>query len=393
VLFTLNIVRDRAPIRRAAFLVLTTALGACLAPVPVEPSATLARVTSVTVSPTTVSVEVGQAVQLTATPQDASGSVLNERAVTWATSDDAVATVSGSGVVTGVAAGTATITARSEGSSGAAVVTASAPPPGGTFPHEPSGYTSILWYNGNCILGAGCGEIGQWGWSNGYAADAANIASVSVADAPTSARDALHNALRTKVPAGQAPGYSPVHMAAWQSLVANWQYREIYVSFWIKFVGTDYEAYPGVNKFGFFGYGSGTGVDYSNDGFFDLRPPQQGGSRGVIVDHLNLQFQQQNHVTRQIVTRATIPVGSWHRWEVVMKLNDLGAPNGVLRWWQDGVLIADYSDVTYVTPGNTNGFYSYEWAPYWGGGSSGMSAKTRDDYVLTDQLYISGVAR
>ena len=62
-------------------------------------------------------------------------------------------------------------------------------------------------------------------------------------------------------------------------------------------------------------------------------------------------------------------------------------------WWQDGVLIADHSDITYITVGNSNGFYSYEWAPYWGGGSSGMSAKTRADYVLTDQLHISGVVR
>jgi len=247
------------------------------------------------------------------------------------------------------------------------------------LPHEPPGYTPILWYNGNCVPGTGlrtgCGEVGEWGWFGEYVTDAPNIASVSVADAPTSARDSLHNVLRTKFPAGQAPGYSPVHLAAWQNLAANRQYREIYVSFWIKFVGTDYEAYPGVNKFGFFGYGSGTGREYSNDGFFDLRPPLQ------------------NHVERQFATRANIPVGSWHRWEVVMKLNDLGAPNGVLRWWQDGVLVADYSNVTYVTPGNTNGFYSYEWAPYWGGGSSGMSAKTRDDYVLTDQLYISGIPR
>jgi len=355
--------------------------------------ASTAPVAGVTVSPATATVTVGQTLQLSATLLDGNGNVLTGRPISWATSVGVVATVSGSGVVTGVAAGTATITATAEGKSGASVVTASAPSLGGTFPNEPSGYTRILWYNGNCILGAGCGEIGQWAWSNGYAADAANIASVSVADAPTSALDPLHNVLQTTFPAGQTPGYAPLHLYGWNSISANQQYREIYVSFWIKLVGTDYEAYPGVNKFGFFGYGSGTGVDYSNDGFFDLRPPQQGGSQGVIVDHLNLQFQQQNHVSRQIVTSANISVGSWHRWEVVMKLNDLGAANGVLRWWQDGVLVADYSDVTYVTPGNTNGFYSYEWAPYWGGGSAGMSAKTRDDHVLTDQFHISGVLR
>src|SRR4029077_7741633 len=65
----------------------------------------------------------GQTVQLSATPKDASGGALSGRTVTWATSNAAVASVSGSGLVTGVAAGTATITATSEGQTGTATVT------------------------------------------------------------------------------------------------------------------------------------------------------------------------------------------------------------------------------------------------------------------------------
>ena len=79
-------------------------------------------VASVAVSPASASVTVGQTVQLTATPKDASGNPLSGRAVTWATSNGAIATVSASGVVTGVAAGSATITATSEGKSGSATV-------------------------------------------------------------------------------------------------------------------------------------------------------------------------------------------------------------------------------------------------------------------------------
>ncbi len=83
-------------------------------------------VASVTVTPPTPSVQVGQPVQLTATPRDASGNALNGRVVTWGMSDAAVATVNGNGLVTGVAAGTATITATSEGQSGTAAVTVTA---------------------------------------------------------------------------------------------------------------------------------------------------------------------------------------------------------------------------------------------------------------------------
>src|SRR6266516_4202235 len=85
-------------------------------------------VASVAVSPTTASVPVGQTVQLTATPKDANGNSLSGRTITWASSNTAVATVSTSGRVTGVAAVTATITATSEGTSGTAAITATAPP-------------------------------------------------------------------------------------------------------------------------------------------------------------------------------------------------------------------------------------------------------------------------
>jgi len=80
-------------------------------------------VASVTVSPATASVTVGATTQLTATPKDANGTALSGRAVTWATSNAAAATVSASGLVTGVAAGSATITATSEGKSGTSAIT------------------------------------------------------------------------------------------------------------------------------------------------------------------------------------------------------------------------------------------------------------------------------
>jgi parallel beta-helix repeat protein len=80
-------------------------------------------VASVTVAPASASLQVGQTVQLTATPKDASGNPLAGRVVTWASSNTAMATVSSSGLVTGVAAGSATITATSEGQSGTATVT------------------------------------------------------------------------------------------------------------------------------------------------------------------------------------------------------------------------------------------------------------------------------
>ena len=83
-----------------------------------------APVASVTVAPATASVATGQTVQLSATPTDANGNPLTGRVITWASSDNTIASVNGSGLVTGVAAGgPVTITATSEGKSGTASIT------------------------------------------------------------------------------------------------------------------------------------------------------------------------------------------------------------------------------------------------------------------------------
>lgn len=88
-------------------------------PTPTAPAA----VATVSVTPATAQVVAGQTVPLTATPRDAAGVALSGRAASWSSGATAVASVDGSGVVTGVTAGTATITATVGGVSGSAIVT------------------------------------------------------------------------------------------------------------------------------------------------------------------------------------------------------------------------------------------------------------------------------
>ncbi len=83
-------------------------------------------VASVEVTPASASVPVGGAVQLTATPKDAAGQTLTGRPITWGTNASGIATVSATGLVTGVSQGPATITATSEGQSGTASVSVTA---------------------------------------------------------------------------------------------------------------------------------------------------------------------------------------------------------------------------------------------------------------------------
>jgi Bacterial Ig-like domain (group 2) len=112
-------------------------------------------VASVTVSPASASVQVGATLQLTATARDASGNLLSGRAVTWASSNTAAATVSASGRVTGVATGAATITATSEGQNGTSAITVIPVPP----PPTAGGIWGIY---PNCIAPATPIEMHSW---------------------------------------------------------------------------------------------------------------------------------------------------------------------------------------------------------------------------------------
>ena len=90
-------------------------------------------VAAVEVTPASANIGVGQVMELTATPRDVNENPLAGRVVTWATNDASVATVTGSGLVSGVAAGSAVITATSEGRSGTSAITVTVAPPDVVF--------------------------------------------------------------------------------------------------------------------------------------------------------------------------------------------------------------------------------------------------------------------
>ena len=81
-----------------------------------------APVAAVAITPGGGTLFVGRTLQLSAATTDAGGAALSGRAVAWTSSADSIARVDPNGVVTGVAAGTASITATSEGKSASATV-------------------------------------------------------------------------------------------------------------------------------------------------------------------------------------------------------------------------------------------------------------------------------
>ncbi|MEW5931484.1 MAG: Ig-like domain-containing protein, partial [Gemmatimonadota bacterium] len=141
-------------------------------------------VATVTVSPGSASIATGGTVDLSAVARDGAGRILTGRAVTWASSNPAVATVSATGLVTGMSGGAATITATSEGKSGTAAVTVSAPAP----------VASSVVYAHNFNDGT-IGAFGQWG---GYTPKPVSI----IADPTGSGRGSVAKVVYERDPAG-----------------------------------------------------------------------------------------------------------------------------------------------------------------------------------------------
>ena len=93
---------------------LSTSATITVAPVPIA---------SVAVTPNPAEVTVGGGAQLSAVARDADGNVLSGRTVSWSSANPGLATVTGNGVITGVATGTVAITATVDGVNGTSQLT------------------------------------------------------------------------------------------------------------------------------------------------------------------------------------------------------------------------------------------------------------------------------
>jgi uncharacterized protein YjdB len=88
-------------------------------------------VASVTIQPASPdTVFIGYTAQLTAITKDADGGVLSGRAVTWHSNNTAIATIDATGLVSGVAAGSTTIMATSEGKTASVTMVSTKAPVG-----------------------------------------------------------------------------------------------------------------------------------------------------------------------------------------------------------------------------------------------------------------------
>lgn len=374
---------------------------------PFMPIAPSSPVTEVTVVADSASLTAGSETDVVATLRDANGTILDDRSVLWSTSDTAVATVLASGptsaLVTARAAGPATVTAVAEGKSGTADISVSAQT-GGTgsdstssgdqSANEPAGYVRFAEHTFEAIPLVGppgvCTQLGILDGCWFRYDPAGNYALAAALDAALTSPGVL----RIRFPTGLAPGASPGLFQGWDtgSETNSTQYGAIYETGRIRVPTPDFELQAvGVKFLGYVGAGrAGQGIIPAQVYFFSDNPAHPSTSVQTAV---KIAVLQQGHVDRRMgqnrVSEPVFTFGTWHRYEYLMTLNDIGVANGTVRVWWDGTLILEYTDVVFRDSANPSGFYGRRWDPIWGGG--GGSQHSRDDYLEIDHLYISGV--
>ena len=346
-------------------------------------------VASVAVSPASASVSVGQTVQLTATPKDASGNPLSGRLITWASSSPAAATVNGSGLVSGVAVGSTTITSTSEGKSGTAgiSVTATGPPPGECATPQ----ASWIWCDdfeqdrssayfeydnggGSFTRVSGVGLGGSYGMRAQFAVGQVSAGSLHLAFGKTP------QAYFRPVDAGTAI------------------YRNIYWRVYVKhqagWVG------GGGNKFSrAFSFASSTSWaqamfahvwsgDTPDTNYLILDPASGTDSVGNLVTTTYNDFPNMRWLG---LKRGVTPlfdashVGQWYCVEAHAQLNDAGLSNGVFEFWINGNLEARATGLNWLGNFSAYGINAVYLENFWNAGSPAAQERYFDNFVVSTQ--------
>lgn len=251
--------------------------------------------------------------------------------------------------------------------------------------HEPQGYSAFAVNPMNEIPPFGAGPSGTSGNWYQYPQGDPDVTIQSANNAPRSPNSVIQTRFNTGLPGGSAP----VDLGGWDATgLPAGEKSKVYLSIWLRIVGNDFENHPTGSKMGFIAYGRSV-ASGQNEGFFSLL----GNGSQTPASSFRIQFNQQGPTLRVLPgntgANATFTVGTWHHWEAVWELNSgPGVADGIFRWWQDGILIASYSDIVYLTQGNTVGFNLWKWNPTWGGQNGPV--RTRPDYIQIDDVYLSG---
>jgi hypothetical protein len=349
------------------------------------------------------SIQVGRTTQATVTMQDRRGRTI-DRPVSWTSSDATIATVSGSGLVTGVAPGSANIIARNGSVTGSAQLTItpsdSAPPPPPPPPPPPGGTllfqedfenTSIAsrgWYDNTNVLLSTTEHIAG---SN----SSAQYRFLAGASTPTSGGSQRHKFTPSN---SLYVSYYVKYSTNWVGSNKPYHPHEFYV---LSTMDGDYDG-PSQNFLDVYieeNYQNGgrprlamqdnKSVNYSygalpNNLIGVTENRSTGGCNGVVEANIFSEcfnfgsyWYNDKQLTGAVVFQPNPGPGYKNNWNLVEAyfqlntiVNGIGQANGVMQYWFNGTLIIDRHDILFRTGAHpTLQFSQFLIAPYIGDGS------------------------
>jgi len=369
-------------------------------------TAVLPVVTTVSVAPTSATVVAGATTTLVATVKDQNGNVMTGQTVTWTTNNAAAATVSSSGVVSGVAAGSATITATSSGKTGTSSITVTAVSGGGTLLFQENFESA---------------NLATDGWYDNTSAELSTVEHIAGSNS-SSQYHFLAGATGPTSGGAQRHKFTPT----------NSLYVSYYVKYSANYVGSGQAYHP--HEFYILSTLDGD-YDGPSQNFLDVYIEQNylngGRPRVAIQDNLSVNYNNgalPNNLIAVTENRSvsgcngivepnmvsecfdfgtywyndktlTGPVefqpnpgtgykNSWNFVEVYVQLNTIvngiGQADGVVQYWFNGALILDRHDILFRTGQHpTLQFSQFLIAPYIGDGSPA------DQYMWVDNLRLA----
>jgi uncharacterized protein YjdB len=342
-----------------------TVNGAAVPPPPPAPT-----VVRVAVSPSSASGNVGDAAQFSATAYDANNNVMSGT-VTWSSSNSAVLSVNATGYAIATGPGSATLVATVAGVQGTSAITvlgsATPPPPPPDTTTTTTTTSSSGWGNApsswSTLSDQPFSLLNSLNWFLGWGSPTIALD----ATAPQSASTVLE----FTYPAGMAGGTSPANVARGLGSA-----RRVYSGFWFK-TNAGWQGHnTGVNKLAFV---------YMNGGGGDATIMFYGPPGGPYQLRTALQFR--NGDTRfwlpPNVANPPVTMGAWHKVEWLVDYGTSGQPNGTIKFWMDGQLLGNYTDVLFPVETLTE----FQFSPTWGGIGD---MKQNTDRLWIDHVLLKG---
>jgi hypothetical protein len=349
-------------------------------------------VTTVTVAPPSVSIVAGTTTTLQATVKDQNGNVMTGQTVTWSSNNTAAATVSSSGVVTGVAAGSATITATSSGKTGTSSISVTASSGSGTLlfqeNFEDSNLASRGWYDNTSVQLSTAEHVSG-------SSSSAQYHFLAGATTPTSGGSQRHKFTPSN---SFYVSFYVKYSTNWIGSGQAYHPHEFYV---LSTLDGDYDG-PSESVLDVYvedNYQNGgrprlaiqdnKSVNYDNgplpNNLIALTENRSvGGCNGIVETNITSEcfdfgtfWYNDKQLTGPVTFQPNPGPGYKNDWNFVEAyfqlntiVNGIGQANGVVQYWFNGTLIIDRHDILFRTGAHpTLQFSQFLIAPYIGDGS------------------------